>query len=194
MISRSGLPKSKYCPRCCPSRRSYFCMNSASVPSNRSDNRLRFGSLVSSPRPASGSPMTPWTTTSLPSSSSPAASQPRTRGNSSALRPTPRRLHTSCWFSAAAFTRTRAQPPVGNGFGTSPTLRPASGSAASNDVTLAASIKTDGTPFRGGHPPPSRSLRCAFVSGSLPTAPRWALNLLERCTQHDVHQAGRPPA
>ena len=27
MISRTGLPKSKYCPRCCPSRRSCFCMN-----------------------------------------------------------------------------------------------------------------------------------------------------------------------
>src|ERR1019366_6028647 len=107
----------------------------------RADNRLRFGSIVSSPRPASGSPMTPWTTTSLPSSSTPAASQPRTLGNSSARRPPPRRLQTSCWFNAAAFTCTRAQPSGGNGFRTSPTLRPVSGSLESKDVTLTASMK-----------------------------------------------------
>ena len=47
------------------------------------------GSRVSSPPPAAGSPMTAWTTTSVPSSSTPAPSQPSTIGSRSAGSPTP---------------------------------------------------------------------------------------------------------
>ena len=68
---------------------------SANVPSYRSDSRLRRGSRVSSPLPASGSPMTECTTTSLPSSSRPAASQPSTIGSRSGEIPTPRSVHRS---------------------------------------------------------------------------------------------------
>ncbi len=73
--------------------------------------------------------MTAWTMTSLPSSSRPAASQPRIIGSASAPRPTPRSDHRSWWLSAAALTVTVFQPSGGDGSGMSPTARPASGSS-----------------------------------------------------------------
>ena len=73
--------------------------------------------------------MTAWTTTSLPSSSSPAASQPRIIGSDSARRPTPRRLHTSWWLIDAALTVTVVQPSGTSGSGRSPMTSPASGSS-----------------------------------------------------------------
>ncbi len=68
---------------------------SAKVPSCRSDSSDRRGSRVSSPPPASGSPITECTMTSWPSGSRPAASQPSTMGSRSADMPTPRSVHTS---------------------------------------------------------------------------------------------------
>ena len=68
---------------------------SANVPSWRSDSSDRPGSKVSSPPPASGSPITACTMTSWPSGSTPAASQPSTTGSRSAEMPTPRSVHTS---------------------------------------------------------------------------------------------------
>ncbi len=60
--------------------------------------------------PATGSPITACTTTSLPSSSTPAASQPRIIGSRSAVMPTPRSDHTSWWLSEVALTVTVVQP------------------------------------------------------------------------------------
>jgi hypothetical protein len=68
---------------------------SAKVPWYRSESSDRRGSSVSSPPPALASPITPCTTTSLPSGSIPAASQPRIIGSRSAGSPTPRSDHTS---------------------------------------------------------------------------------------------------
>ncbi|OLB65467.1 MAG: hypothetical protein AUI10_06675 [Actinobacteria bacterium 13_2_20CM_2_72_6] len=61
---------------------------SAKVPGHFSDSAVRFGSIVSSPD--DGSPTIACTTTSVPSSATPAASQPRIIGNLSAGSPTPR--------------------------------------------------------------------------------------------------------
>ena len=80
-----------------------------------------------------GSPMTPWTTTSLPSSSTPAASQPRIIGSASSRRPTPRSDHRSWWLRLAAFTVTVAHPSGASGAGRSPTTRPLSGSSGEKD-------------------------------------------------------------
>ena len=104
---------------------------SANVPWWRSESSERFGSSVSSPLQA-GSPMTACTTTSLPSSSIPAASQPRIIGSDSSRSPTPRSDHRSWWFSEAALTVTVVQPSGTAGSGRSPTTRPASGSSAEN--------------------------------------------------------------
>src|SRR5664280_699189 len=57
---------------------------SANVPAWISESSERCGSRVSSPLPRSGSPITAWMTTSLPSSSSPAPSVPSTIGSRSA--------------------------------------------------------------------------------------------------------------
>ena len=62
---------------------------SAIAPWWRSESSDRFGSKVSSPV-HDGSLITPCTTTSLPSSSRPAASVPRIIGSCSCLSPTPR--------------------------------------------------------------------------------------------------------
>ena len=70
-----------------------------------------------------GSPMTACTTTSLPSSSTPAASQPRIIGSRSAGSPTPRSDQTSWWLSAAARTVTVVQPSGGTGSACSPELQ-----------------------------------------------------------------------
>ena len=56
-------------------------------------------------RARTGSLMTAWTITSLPSSSSPAASHPRIIGSRSAGSPTPCSEKTSWWLSDAASTR-----------------------------------------------------------------------------------------
>ena len=63
------------------------------------------GSSASSPRQP-GSPTSAWTITSLPSASTPAASQPRIIGSRSAGRPTPFSDQRSWWLSAAARTST----------------------------------------------------------------------------------------
>src|SRR5664280_699190 len=84
-----------------------------------------FADVVAVPR--SGSPITAWMTTSLPSSSSPAPSVPSTIGSRSARSPTPRRLHRSWWLSDAAFSRTVVQPSGTPGSGRSPSSKPDSG-------------------------------------------------------------------
>src|SRR5580693_8240742 len=113
----------------------------AKVPSWRSDSRERRGSRVSSPPPASGSPMTACTMTGLPSGSIPAASQPRMMGSRSDEMPTPRRVHTSWWLRAAALTVTVTHPSGGTGSGRSPRSSPASGSAASTRAAVTASTE-----------------------------------------------------
>ncbi len=115
---------------------------SANVPWNRSDSRERRGSSVSSPPPALASPITPCTTTSLPSASTPAASQPRIIGSRSAGSPTPRSDHTSWWLSAVALTVTVAQPADGSGSGRSPVSRPLRGLSASIRAAYTASMTT----------------------------------------------------
>src|SRR5664280_2096787 len=100
---------------------------SANVPAWISESSERCGSRVSSPLPRSGSPITAWMTTSLPSSSSPAPSVPSTIGSRSARSPTPRRLHRSWWLSDAAFSRTVVQPSGTPGSGRSPSSKPDSG-------------------------------------------------------------------
>src|SRR5664280_2096790 len=100
---------------------------SANVPAWISESSERCGSRVSSPPPRSGSPITAWMTTSLPSSSSPAPSVPSTIGSRSARSPTPRRLHRSWWLSDAAFSRTVVQPSGTPGSGRSPSSKPDSG-------------------------------------------------------------------
>ena len=67
---------------------------SAKVPGWSSERSERLGSRVSSPTQP-GVAMTAWTSTSLPWSSVPAASQPRIIGSRSAGSPTPRRDQTS---------------------------------------------------------------------------------------------------
>jgi hypothetical protein len=75
--------------------------------------------------------MTLCTITSLPSASTPAASQPRIIGSRSSDSPTPRSDHRSWWLSEAARTSTVVQPSGGSGSGRSPISSPASGSSAS---------------------------------------------------------------
>ena len=82
---------------------------SANVPSWRSDSSDRRGSSVSSPAQP-GDAMTECTMTSLPSGSTPAASQPRTIGSCSSLMPTPCSVQRSWWLSEVARTRTVVQP------------------------------------------------------------------------------------
>ncbi len=77
---------------------------SAKVPWWRSESSERWGSKVSSPVQV-GSLMTACTTTSLPSSSSPAASQPRIIGSCSAFSPTPRSENRSWWLSDGGLDR-----------------------------------------------------------------------------------------
>ncbi|WP_233615671.1 hypothetical protein [Leucobacter chromiisoli] len=67
--------------------------------------------------PLSGSAMTGYRITSSPSSAMPAPSHPSTMGMRSAGCPTPRNVKTSCGFSVAAWTRTRAQPSRDRGSG-----------------------------------------------------------------------------
>ena len=78
--------------------------------------------------------------TSLPSSSTPAPSQPRIIGSRSAGRPTPRRDQTSWWFSPAARTSTTDHPGRGSGRGRSPTSSPDSGSSLDWLTAKAASM------------------------------------------------------
>src|SRR4051794_21145414 len=110
---------------------------SAKVPGCFSERSVRFGSRVSSPFQL-GSEMTEWTTTSLPSGSVPAASQPRIIGSASSLRPTPRSVHSSWWFSEAALTSTTVQPSVTSGSGCSPSSRPESGASLEKPVAVTA--------------------------------------------------------
>ncbi len=105
---------------------------SAKVPWWRSESSDRFGSNVSSPV-HEGSLMTACTTTSLPSSSSPAASQPRIIGSASSRRPTPRNDQTSWWLSEAALTVTVVQPSGATGSGRSPTTSPSRGLSEEKD-------------------------------------------------------------
>ncbi len=105
---------------------------SAKVPWCRSESSDRFGSRVSSPSQV-GSLMTACTTTSLPSSSIPAASQPRIIGSASSRRPTPRSDQRSWWLRLAALTVTVAHPSGASGAGRSPTTRPLSGSSEEKD-------------------------------------------------------------
>jgi hypothetical protein len=112
---------------------------SAIVPWCSSENRVRLGSSVSSPT-QSGVATTPWTTTSLPFSSSPAASVPRIIGIRSCGRPTPRRLNRSWWFSETALTCTVVQPSGTSGSGRSPTSSTESGSFGAGVETKAASM------------------------------------------------------
>ena len=113
---------------------------SANVPGWRSDSSERFGSSVSSPRHW-GSEMTEWTTTSVPSSSSPAASQPKIIGSRSAGSPTPRSDQRSWWFRLAARTRTETQSGGTSGSGCSPTTSPCIGSSASCDAAYTANMR-----------------------------------------------------
>ena len=103
---------------------------SASVPGYRSDSRLR-GSSGPTPCPFAP-PITPCTTTSRPSAVTPAASVPRIIGSASARSPTPRSVHTSWWFSAAARTSTTDQLSRASGAGCSPTSRALTGSSGEN--------------------------------------------------------------
>src|SRR4051795_11742069 len=112
---------------------------SAIVPWCSSLNRLRFGSSVSSPVQP-GLATTPWTTTSLPSSSRPAASVPRIIGIRSSGRPTPRRLNRSWWLSETALTCTVVQPSGTSGSGRSPISSTESGSFGAGVETKAASM------------------------------------------------------
>ena len=106
---------------------------------------MRFGSIVSSPE--AGSPITECTTTSVPSSSTPAASQPRIIGSRPADSPTPRSDHRSWWLSELARTSTVAQSSGVAGGSSSPTTRPASGSSELIDAAYAA--RTSGQPRPG---------------------------------------------
>ena len=85
--------------------------------------------------------MTAWTTTSLPSSSRPAASQPRIIGSASCLRPTPRSDQRSWWLRLAALTVTVVHPSGGVGSGRSPTTRPLSGSSELKDSAYTANMR-----------------------------------------------------
>ena len=114
--------------------------HSASVPSCQSESIVTRGSKTSSPAQA-GSLTSAWTTTSRPDSSTPAASEPSTRGKGAPLSPiTPRKESRSWWLIDAARTVTSDQPSSGSGCGCSPTSRTESGSAASVPVIRAASI------------------------------------------------------
>src|SRR5687768_18217384 len=95
--------------------------------------------MVSSPL-HDGSLITECTTTSLPSSSTPAASHPRIIGSASCLRPTPRSDQRSWWLSEAAFTVTVVQPSGTSGSGRSPTTSPASGSSEEKDSAYTANM------------------------------------------------------
>ncbi len=113
---------------------------SASVPWYRSLSSDRFGSSVSSPRQA-GSAITACTTTSLPSASIPAASQPRIIGSLSSDSPTPFSDHRSWWFSAVALTSTVVHPSGTSGSGRSPTSSAETGSSGANLAAYAASMR-----------------------------------------------------
>src|SRR6201995_327370 len=84
--------------------------------------------------------MTEWTMTSLPSWSSPAASQPRIIGSRSSGRPTPRSDHRSWGFNDAALTVTVVQPSCCSGSGRSPIRRPLRGAARSWAAANTASM------------------------------------------------------
>src|SRR5690606_30475922 len=112
---------------------------SANVPWCFSVSSVRLGSSVSSPRHA-GSPITECSTTSVPSGSVPAPSQPRIIGNCSFLIPTPRRVHTSCMFKLAALTSTVTQPSGASGSGRSPVASPANGSSGLGSVAYTANM------------------------------------------------------
>ena len=94
---------------------------SAKLPWAFSVSMLRLGSRVSSPNQF-GSPTSECSTTSVPSSSRPAPSQPRIIGNWSGLMPTPRRVQMSCMLRLAASTETATQPSGTSGAGRSPTV------------------------------------------------------------------------
>src|SRR6188768_970576 len=112
--------------------------------------------MVSSLPANDGSLITECTTTSLPSSSRPAASQPTIIGSCSCLIPTPRRVHRSWWLSAAALTVTVVQPSGTSGSGRSPTTRPLRGSSGENDSAYTANMSAtlaavnEGRLLRGG--------------------------------------------
>ncbi|CAB4658110.1 unannotated protein [freshwater metagenome] len=145
---------------------------SASVPGKRSDRSERRGSSVSSPSPASGSAMTAWMITSLPSASIPAPSQPRIIGSNSGRSPTPFKLQMSWWFNAAARSVTSAQPSGTSGSDTSPSVRPARGFSASKDVAVTANIQMTVTDSRAiasssartESAPASRTITVPFAS------------------------------
>jgi hypothetical protein len=115
---------------------------SANVPGYTSLSSDRLGSSVSSPA-HDGSVSTACTTTSLPSGSTPAASQPSTIGILSAGSPMPRRLHTSWWLRAAARTVTGTQSGGGAVVGVgavSRTSRAASGSEGEGRTATTATM------------------------------------------------------
>jgi len=78
--------------------------------------------------------------TSLPSSSRPAASQPRIIGNASSRSPTPRSDQRSWWFNDADLTSTVVHPSGTSGSGRSPTTSPLSGSSVLNFSAYTANM------------------------------------------------------
>src|SRR5262249_23808408 len=91
-----------------------------------------------------GSLISEYPTTTLPSASIPAASQPRIIGSWSSRSPTPRSDHRSWWLSALARTSTVDQPSRA-GSGCSPTPSAASGSSLLNAEAYAARMPADAT-------------------------------------------------
>ena len=71
----------------------------------------------------------PTISSSVPSSSVPAPSQPRIIGNWSGLIPTPRSVQMSCMLRLAAVTFTATQPSGTSGAGRSPTVSESSGAS-----------------------------------------------------------------
>ena len=92
----------------------------------RSDSRERRGSRVSSPPPASGSPMTECTITGLPSGSRPAASQPRMMGSRSRRCRPPQGPYV-VMVERGGLDRDRDPSVRGHRCGRSPRSSPASG-------------------------------------------------------------------
>ena len=174
---------------------------SASDPWCSSDRIVRFGSSVSSSFQV-GSPTRAWTTTSVPSSVTPAASQPSVIGSRSGARPTPLSDHRSWWLSDAALTVTRAQPSGTVGSGRSPTSSPDSGSSADWETQEAASMgRTLSRRRRGptgraraprpGPPPRRRRRRPARPAGRTATGRRTSADRSSPTTSASAAAAAR---
>ncbi len=154
---------------------------------------MRSGSSVSSPCQP-GLAITLWTITSLPSSSTPAASQPRIIGSRSAGSPTPWSDQRSWWLSAAALTSTSAQPSARSGSGRSPSSRPESGSDSDWRTAAAASNYPASASTRRARSTTGRST----ISPRTASAPRpsdlRALELVDQLTRPRELGLGRPEA